>query len=51
MKKQVTTRLDAPIAETLKSYCKMNSLIINSFIQECLLDSLEELLDIEDIKK
>lgn len=49
--KQVTARLDKDIAEVLKSYCKSKGLIVNRFIQDCIVDKLEELADLNDIPK
>jgi uncharacterized protein (DUF1778 family) len=49
--KQITTRLDKPIADALKAYCESQGLIINRFIQDCIIDKLEEVVDIADIPK
>ena len=49
--KQITTRLDKPIADALKAYCKSRGLIINRFIQDCIIEKLEEVADSSEIAK
>ncbi len=49
--KQITTRLDQAIAEALKKYCKSKGFIINRFVQDCIIEKLEEVADIADIPK
>lgn len=46
---QITLRLDSVIAEALRSYCNSAGLIINRFIQDSILDSLQDKADLEDI--
>lgn len=50
-----TTQLNARIDQQLKSaideYCRQHGELMNHFVQEALLDRLEELHDIEDLKQ
>ncbi|MDE2904587.1 MAG: hypothetical protein F4137_23750 [Acidobacteria bacterium] len=48
---QVSARIDAAIKKALDDYCRRHGVVMNHFIQEALLDRLEELEDIEDLKK
>ena len=48
---QVTARLERRVAEALRTYCKENGLIINRFIQDSIIEKLEELSDAYDIPK
>ena len=49
-----TVQINASIDETLKTaierYCESHGIVVEHFIQEALLDRLEELQDIEDLK-
>ena len=49
--KQITTRLDPLVAEALQKYCKSKGLIINRFVQDCIIEKLEEVADLTDIPK
>ena len=50
-----TVQLNARVAPALKKaldeYCRSRGIVLNHFIQEALIDRLEELEDIEDLKK
>ena len=48
---QISARIDEALKEAIEKYCKSRGLVMNHFIQEALLDKLEELEDIEDLKK
>lgn len=48
---QISARVDATLKDAVEKYCKTRGIVINHFIQEALLDRLEELEDIEDLKK
>ena len=47
---QLGTRIDKRIKTAVEEICKSRGLKMNRFIEEALLDKLEELSDIEDIK-
>ena len=48
---QISARIDAALKKAIDEYCKSRGIVMNHFIQEALLDRLEELEDIEDLKK
>jgi len=48
---QIAARIDLRLKKALDDICKARGLVINHFIQEALIDKLEELEDIEDLKK
>ena len=48
---QISARIDRALKTAIESYCKSRGQIMNHFIQEALLDRLEELEDIEDLKR
>lgn len=48
---QISARIDEALKEAIERYCKSRGIVMNHFIQEALLDKLEELEDIEDLKK
>ena len=48
---QISARIDEALKNTIERYCKSHGIVMNHFIQEALLDRLEELEDIEDLKK
>ena len=50
-KVQISARIDASLKVALERYCKSRGVVMNHFIQEALLDRLEELEDIEDLKR
>ena len=50
-KVQISARIDSSLKNALEQYCKSRGVIMNHFIQEALLDRLEELEDIEDLKQ
>ena len=50
-KVQISARIDTSLKNALERYCKSRGVIMNHFIQEALLDRLEELEDIEDLKR
>jgi hypothetical protein len=49
-KVQINARIDERLKRALKEYCRSRGIIMNHFIQEAILDRLEELQDIEDLK-
>ena len=50
-KVQISARVDEALKRALERYCKSRGVIMNHFIQEALLDRLEELEDIEELKR
>lgn len=48
---QISARIDESLKTALDRYCKSRGIVMNHFIQEALLDRLEELEDIEDLKQ
>jgi predicted DNA-binding protein len=48
---QISARIDPALKEAVDAYCRSHGIVVNHFIQEALLDRLEELEDIEDLKK
>lgn len=47
---QISARIDARLKQALDDVCRSRGLVMNHFIQEALLDRLEELDDVEDLK-
>jgi hypothetical protein len=50
-KTQLGVRIAAPIKKTIETYCRNRGLRMNHFVEQALLERLEELLDLEDLKK
>ena len=48
---QINARIDAELKKALEEYCRSRGVIMNHFIQEAILDRLEELEDVEDLKR
>lgn len=48
---QLATRIDARVKSAVEEICSSRGLKMNRFIEEALLDKLEELEDIEDLKR
>ena len=48
---QISARIDPALKSAIERCCKSRGIVMNHFIQEALLDRLEELEDIEDLKK
>jgi hypothetical protein len=47
---QLATRIDARVKQAVEKLCEARGLKMNRFIEEALLDKLEELEDVEDLK-
>lgn len=47
---QINARIDATLKRALEEYCRSRGIIMNRFIEEAILDRLEELEDVEDLK-
>ncbi len=50
-KVQINVRVDAALKKALDRFCRSHGVIMSHFVQEALLDRLEELEDIEDLKR
>jgi len=48
---QLATRIDARVKKALEQVCESRGLKMNRFIEEALIDKLEELEDVEDLKQ
>lgn len=48
---QISARVDQTLKSAVERYCKSHGVVINHFVQEALLDRLEELEDVEDLKR
>ena len=48
---QISARVDPALKKAVENYCRSRGIIMNHFIQEALLDRLEELEDSEDLKR
>ena len=47
---QINARIDAALKKALDEYCRSRGIVVNHFIQEAIIDRLEELEDVEDLK-
>ena len=47
---QLATRIDARVKSAIERLCDARGLKMNRFIEEALIDKLEELEDVEDLK-
>ena len=48
---QIATRIDARVKKAVLRVCKARGLKMNRFVEDALLDKLEEIDDIEDVKQ
>jgi hypothetical protein len=48
---QLATRIDSRVKKAIERTCDARGLKIGRFVEDALIDKLEELADIEDIKK
>ena len=48
---QLATRIDGRLKKALDAACRGRGVTISRFVEEALLDKLEELEDVEDLKK
>ena len=51
MQIQFATRIESKIKRAVEKVCESRGLKINRFIEDALIDKLEELEDIEDLKR
>lgn len=49
--KQLATKIDSQIKDALDSFCEQRGLKINKFLEEAILDKLEEFEDISELRK
>jgi hypothetical protein len=49
--KQLATKIDENIKAALDSFCEEKGLKINKFIEDAILDKLEEFEDVSDLRK
>ena len=49
--KQLATKIDENIKDALDSFCEERGLKINKFLEDAILDKLEEYEDISDLRK
>lgn len=47
---QLAARIDGRVKKTVEIVCKTKGLKINKFVEEALLDKLEEMEDLEEIR-
>ena len=47
---QLNIRVDPAVKRAVESYCKRHGVVMSHFVQEALIDRLEELEDGEDLK-
>ena len=48
---QLATTIDVKVKKLLDTVCELRGLKINRFIEDAVLDKIEEMEDLEDIKK
>lgn len=48
---QLATRVDSRVKKAVEVVCEQRGLKINRFVEDALLDKLEELEDVEDLKR
>jgi hypothetical protein len=47
---QINARVDEALKRAVDQYCRSRGIAVNHFVQEALIDRLEELEDVEDLK-
>lgn len=47
---QISARIDVRLKRVLDEVCRSRGIVMNHFIQEAVLDRLEELEDVEDLR-
>lgn len=48
---QISARVDPALKKAIDEYCRTRGIVLNHFVQEALIDRLQELEDVEDLKK
>lgn len=49
--KQLATKIDETIKDALDAFCEENGLKINRFLEDAILDKIEEYEDLSDLRK
>ena len=49
--KQLATRIDSAVKKAVEEVCELRGLKMNRFIEDALIDKLEELEDLEDLTR
>lgn len=49
--KQLATKIDGSVKDALEAVCEERGIKMNRFIEDAILDKLEELEDVEDLKR
>ena len=49
--KQLATKIDERVKKAMEQICQQRGLKMNRFIEDAIVDKLEELEDIEDLKR
>lgn len=49
--KQLGTKIDENIKDSLDAFCKTNGIKIGRFVEDAILDKLEEHIDISELEK
>ena len=47
---QISARIDESLKQAIDEYCRSRGIVLNHFVEQALLDRLEELEDAEDLK-
>lgn len=48
---QINARVDPALKKAIDEYCRSRGIVLNHFVQEALIDRLEELEDVEDLRR
>jgi len=48
---QLNARIDAAVKKVVEEYCRSHGLLISRFVQDALVDRLEELQDVQDLQR
>ena len=48
---RIGARIDPVLKRAVETYCRSDGVVMNHFIQEALIDRLEELEDIDDLER
>lgn len=48
---QLATRIDSRVKKAVEDVCRLRGLKMNRFIEDALVDKLEELQDVDDLKR
>ena len=48
---QISARIEEALKDAIDEYCKSRGIVLNHFVQEALIDRLEDLEDIEDLRR